>query len=37
MQSQFAYFKQAQMNEHKVMDGWVRMRLRSILRKRHKG
>jgi RNA-directed DNA polymerase len=37
LQGWFAYFKQAQMNEHKVMDGWVRMRLRSILRKRHKG
>jgi RNA-directed DNA polymerase len=33
----FAYFKQAHINEHKAMDEWVRMRLRSILRKRHKG
>lgn len=33
----FAYFKQAHPSEHEEMDGWVRMRLRSILRKRHKG
>jgi RNA-directed DNA polymerase len=33
----FAYFQQACMCEHQEMDRWVRMRLRSILRKRHKG
>ncbi|MEZ5301806.1 MAG: group II intron maturase-specific domain-containing protein [Verrucomicrobiales bacterium] len=33
----YAYFMQAQPNEHQEMDQWVRMRLRSILRKRHKG
>lgn len=33
----FNYFQQAHMNEHVAMDQWVRMRLRSILRKRHKG
>jgi RNA-directed DNA polymerase len=33
----FAYFQQACMPVHQEMDGWVRMRLRSILRKRHKG
>ena len=33
----FAYFKQAHISEHRKMDGWVRMRLRSNLRKRHKG
>jgi RNA-directed DNA polymerase len=33
----FAHFKQAHRSELEEMDGWVRMRLRSILRKRHKG
>jgi len=33
----FNYFQQAQMKEHIKMDMWVRMRLRSILRKRNKG
>jgi RNA-directed DNA polymerase len=33
----FAYFQQAGIYEHQAMDKWVRMRLRSILRKRHKG
>jgi RNA-directed DNA polymerase len=33
----FAYFQQACLCEHQELDGWVRMRLRSILRKRHKG
>jgi RNA-directed DNA polymerase len=33
----FAYFKQAHSSEHEELDRWVRMRLRSILRKRHKG
>ena len=33
----FAYFQHAHWSELKEMDGWVRMRLRSILRKRHKG
>lgn len=32
----FGYFKQAHPSELSGMDGWVRMRLRSILRKRHK-
>jgi RNA-directed DNA polymerase len=31
------YFQQALRGEHERMDQWVRMRLRSILRKRHKG
>jgi RNA-directed DNA polymerase len=33
----FAYFMRAHPSEHEAMDKWVRMRLRSILRKRHKG
>ena len=33
----FEYFKHAATNELSVMDGWVRMRLRSILRKRRRG
>lgn len=33
----FGYFKQADPSEHRAMDGWVRMRLRSILRKRKGG
>jgi RNA-directed DNA polymerase len=31
----YAYFKNAKPSELNGMDGWVRMRLRSILRKRH--
>ena len=31
----YGYFKQAHDTELAGMDGWVRMRLRSILRKRH--
>ena len=37
LQGWFAYFMQAHLSEHQAMDSWVRMRLRSILRKRHKG
>lgn len=33
----FEYFKHAHLSEHEEMDKWVRMRLRSILRKRRKG
>ena len=33
----FGYFKHALPSELSAMDGWVRMRLRSILRKRRKG
>jgi RNA-directed DNA polymerase len=33
----YAYFKQAIPGEHEKMDQWIRMRLRSILRKRNKG
>jgi len=33
----FGYFKHAHWNDLTQMDAWVRMRLRSILRKRHKG
>jgi RNA-directed DNA polymerase len=33
----FEYFVQACLREHQEMDQWVRMRLRSILRKRSKG
>lgn len=33
----FNYFQQAHISEHEAMNKWVRMRLRSILRKRHKG
>ena len=33
----FNYFQQAHVSEHIAMDKWVRMRLRSILRKRRKG
>lgn len=32
----FGYFKQAQRSEHQSLDGWIRMRLRSIYRKRHR-
>ena len=37
LSSWFAYFKQADLAEHQESDGWVRMRLRSILRKRRRG
>lgn len=30
------YFKQAHRGEHQNLDGWIRMRLRSIYRKRHR-
>lgn len=30
------YFKQAHRGEHQKLDGWIRMRLRSIYRKRHR-
>ena len=33
----FEYFKHALSSDHSKMDGWVRMRLRSILRRRQKG
>ena len=33
----FGYFKHAEKAAMREVDGWVRMRLRSILRKRHKG
>jgi RNA-directed DNA polymerase len=33
----YGYFKQSLHNTFEALDGWVRMRLRSILRKRHKG
>ncbi len=36
MKGWFGYFKHAQPSELSGMDGWVRMRLRSILRKRRK-
>ena len=32
----YGYFKHAQSSVMKRVDGWVRMRLRSVLRKRHK-
>ena len=32
----FEYFKQAYVTQHRSLDGWVRMRLRSIYRKRHR-
>ena len=32
----YEYFKQAHANTHTGVDGWVRMRLRSVLRKRQK-
>lgn len=32
----FGYFKQADRSEHQGLDGWIRMRLRSIYRKRHR-
>jgi RNA-directed DNA polymerase len=31
----FAYFKQSKPNTFSTLDGWIRMRIRSILRKRH--
>ena len=30
------YFKHAHRSEHQTLDGWIRMRLRSIYRKRHR-
>jgi RNA-directed DNA polymerase len=33
----FEYFKHCQPSTYPPLDGWIRMRLRSILRKRHKG
>lgn len=33
----FEYFKHSRQNTFEAVDGWVRMRLRSILRKRHGG
>lgn len=33
----FGYFMHAHPSQHKTLDAWVRMRLRSILRKRRKG
>ena len=32
----FGYFKQAYRGQHEELDGWIRMRLRSIYRKRHR-
>jgi RNA-directed DNA polymerase len=32
----FGYFKQAYHGQHHELDGWIRMRLRSIYRKRHR-
>jgi RNA-directed DNA polymerase len=32
----FGYFKQAYITQHRSLDGWIRMRLRSIYRKRHR-
>ena len=32
----FGYFKQAYHSQHQELDGWIRMRLRSIYRKRHR-
>lgn len=32
----FAYFRQAYITQHRSLDGWVRMRLRSIYRKRYR-
>ena len=37
MRGWFEYFQHAHRNSFPRIDGWVRMRLRSILRKRHKG
>jgi RNA-directed DNA polymerase len=37
LQGWFTYFRAAIRGEHARMDQWVRMRLRSILRMRHKG
>lgn len=33
----FEYFKHCRPSRFKTLDGWIRMRLRSILRKRHRG
>jgi len=35
MKGWFAYFKHAKADEMEKVDGWIRMRMRSILRKRH--
>ena len=32
----FGYFKQACRGQHRELDGWIRMRLRSIYRRRHR-
>lgn len=32
----FGYFKQAYITQHRKLDGWIRMRLRSIYRKRNR-
>ena len=32
----FVYLKQADRSEQQELDGWIRMRLRSIYRKRHR-
>ena len=32
----FGYFKQAYRGQHEDLDGWIRMRLRSIYRRRHR-
>lgn len=32
----FGYFKRGHLSDHKSLDGWIRMRLRSIYRKRHR-
>lgn len=32
----FGYFKQAYRGQHKELDGWIRMRLRSVYRKRNR-
>jgi len=36
LQGWYGYFKQAEIGEHTKLDGWLRMRLRSVLRKRQK-
>ena len=36
LQGWYGYFKQADIGEHTKLDGWLRMRLRSVLRKRQK-
>jgi RNA-directed DNA polymerase len=37
LQGWFAYFKHSQSRTFPPLDGWIRRRLRSILRKRHRG